>query len=420
MALGKLTPDMISGNPAGQQGSYRSNRIVTVSMTIFCQGFQALALGGIALFLPKIRTDLGLSYTQAGILSSLATLTYAIMQIPAGFLVDRFGPRRLVFAGAIATNLLAFAFGWVTAYWMALPIQALSGMARALLFIPGLILVASWFPPARRATAMGLFTVGAFSGNIVLSVIGPALAGAYSWRAPFLLFSSIGVFASLVFLRFSKDSPTTGQGQPVNIKDLLVLLQYRVMWLAGGIQYIRYAVVFGLQFWIPSYLADEKGVSLPVIGVIVAASSAITAPSNFLGGYVSDRLKNPPLVIGGALVVLAIAITLLAAVNNLAVVIILIFVTALFQQFYFGPLFSAPVEILRLRNAGVATGFGNTFANVGALTFGYTIGALKDITGGFSIGFYALAVCCAVGLVLTVLLARLRSAALRSSTPTAI
>ena len=388
----------------------RADRIITVSITMFCQGFQALALGGIALFLPNIRADLGLSYTQAGILASLATLTYALMQIPAGFLVDRFGPRKLLFIGSLGTNLLAFAFGWVGSFWMALPVQALSGAARALLFIPGLLLVASWFPPARRATAMGLFTVGGFAGNVVLSMTGPVLARAYSWRAAFLLFSSIGVLASLVFLRLSKESPTTAVGQPISITELLALLHYRVMWLTGGIQYIRYAVVFGLQFWIPSFLADEKGVSLPVIGAIVAVSSAITAPSNFLGGYISDRLKNAPLVIGGALLVLAVAITLLAIVNNLAILIPLIFVTALFQQFYFGPLFSAPVEILKLRNTGVATGFGNTFANIGGLTCGYTIGVLKDFSGGFSAGFYALAGCCVVGLGLTALLARERRA----------
>ncbi|MBI2172351.1 MAG: MFS transporter [Chloroflexi bacterium] len=395
----------------GKEAS-RADRIVTVTLTIFCQGSQALALGGIALFLPKIRAALGISYTQAGILSAVATLSYALMQIPAGLLVDRFGPRKLFFVGAFATNLLAFAFGGVTAFWMALLIQALAGVFRALLFIPGLVFVASWFPPARRATAMGIFTIGGFVGNVVLSVTGPALASAYTWRAPFLVFASVGMIGSLLFLRLSKERPNVGRGQPINMKDLLSLLRFRVMWLAGVLQYIRYAVVFGLQFWIPSYLADERGVALPAVGAIVAVSSAITAPSNFLGGYVSDRLRNPPVVIGGALLVLAIALALLATVNNLAIVIALIFVTALFQQFYFGPLFSAPVEVLGLRNAGVTTGFGNTFANVGALTFGYAIGALKDRTGGFGVGFSALAGCCVVGLVLAVWLGRLRSRAL--------
>ncbi|MBI2872651.1 MAG: MFS transporter [Chloroflexi bacterium] len=402
---------------ATQRESSRKDRVLTVSITISCQGFQALAIGGLALFLPKIRADLGLSYTQAGVLFSLATLAYALMQMPAGFLADRFGPRRLFFVGSLGMDLLAFAFGWVTAFWMALPILAMAGVLRALMFIPGLLLVASWFPPARRATAMGVYTVGGFLGTVVLSLAGPALAGVYSWRAPFLLFSSIGILASLAYLRLSKESPASRRSEPIDVNDLVALFRYRVMWLAGGIQYIRLAVVFGLQAWVPSYLADEKGVSLPVIGAIVAVSGAITAPSNFLGGYVSDRLKNPPLVIGGALLVLGVTIALLATVNNVAVVVGLIFVTALFQQFYFGPLFSVPVEVLRSRNAGVATGFGNTFANFGALTFGYTVGALKDVSGGFSAGFYALAGCCAVGLVLTVLLARLRSTALRAPVP---
>ncbi len=51
-----------------------------------------------------------------------------------------------------------------------------------------------------------------------------------------------------------------------------------------------------------------------------------------------------------------------------------------------------------------------TFANIGALTFGYTIGVLKDLSGGFSAGFYTLAGCCVVGLGLTKLLARERRA----------
>jgi sugar phosphate permease len=401
--------------PPVERGASRSDRIVTVSITIICQGFQAITVGGIALFLPLIRADLGFSYTQAGILSSLATLTYAFMQIPSGLMVDRYGPRKLFFIGSLMTNLLAFGFGSVTAYWVFLPIQTVAGVFRALMFVPGLMLVVTWFPSDRRATAMGIYAVGGFLGNVVLSVAGPALAGAYGWRVPFLLFSSFGAIASAAYVLLSKESPTAPSGEPVNIRDMLALFRYRTMWVAGGIQYVRLAIVFGLRFWIPSFLADEKGVSLTLIGAIIAVSGGVTAPANMLGGYVSDRLKNPPLVIGGSLLVLAVAIAALAIVDNLAVLVFLIFVTSLFQQLYFGPLFAAPVEILGLRSAGVNLGFSNSFANFGALTFGYGIGALKDLTGGFSAGFYALAGCSVVGLVLTMLLARARKEALATS-----
>jgi nitrate/nitrite transporter NarK len=292
-----------------------------------------------------------------------------------------------------------------------LPIQTVAGVFRAFMFVPGLMLVVTWFPANRRATAMGIYAVGGFLGNVVLSVAGPALAGVYGWRMPFLLFSSIGVAVSIAYLLLSKENPAVRRGESIDVKGMLALFRYRTMWLAGGIQYVRLAVVFGLRFWIPSFLADEHGVSLPLIGAIIAVSGAITAPANLLGGYVSDRLRNPPLVIGGSLLVLAIAIALLATVDNLAVLVVLIFITSLFQQLYFGPLFAAPVEILGLRSGGVNLGFSNSFANFGALTFGYGIGALKDITGGFDTGFYALVGCCLLGLVLTVLLDRARRVA---------
>jgi sugar phosphate permease len=409
-----MTKDKTPTVPPTERGVSQADRIVTVSITLISQGFQAISVGAIALFLPLIRADLGFSYTQAGILSSLATLTYAVMQIPSGLMADRFGPRKLFFFGSLITNMLAFAFGSVTAFWVFLPIQTVAGVFRAFMFVPGLMLVVTWFPPNRRATAMGIYVVGGFLGNVVLSVAGPALAGAYGWRMPFHLFSSMGVFASIAYVVLSKESPSAPHREPVNIGEMLALFRYRTMWLAGGIQYVRLAVVFGLRFWIPSYLADEKGVSLVMIGAIVAVSGGISAPANLLGGYVSDRLRNPPMVIGGSLLVLGVAIALLAVVDNLAVLVLLIFVTSLFQQFYFGPLFAAPVEILGLRSAGVNIGFSNSFANFGALTFGYGIGALKDFTGGFRAGFYALAASCVVGLVLTMLLAKARSEARRS------
>ena len=61
--------------------------------------------GGVGLFLVKIRDDLQITFAQGGWLSASSTLVYAFMQIPAGYLVDRFGPRRLFFIGALGTTL---------------------------------------------------------------------------------------------------------------------------------------------------------------------------------------------------------------------------------------------------------------------------------------------------------------------------
>ncbi|MBP1708035.1 MAG: putative transporter [Chloroflexi bacterium] len=134
-----------SGSPDGKK--FRQDRLRTVLLTVLCQSFQALSLGGIALLLPVIRRDLGLNFTQGGSLAAAATIVYALMQIPAGYLSDRFSPKRLFIIGILGTTTLTLTFGLVTDYWQALVNQTLSGFFRALLFTPGIALLTGWFPP---------------------------------------------------------------------------------------------------------------------------------------------------------------------------------------------------------------------------------------------------------------------------------
>jgi nitrate/nitrite transporter NarK len=384
------------------------DRITTVSLTILCQSFQALSIGGIALLLPIIRKDLGLSFTQGGSLAAAGTLVYALMQIPAGYLSDRFSPKRLFSIGILGSTILALTFGLVTNYWQALANQTLSGFFRALLFTPGMALLTGWFPSNRRATATGLYLIGGYSGSVIFNLVGPLLVARFDWRFSFISIASLGIIAILFLLRFAKDAPTTGERQKVNMLEALHLFRYKIMWVCGGIQYIRFGVVQGITYWLPSLLINEKGLSLQLAGFITAIQVIFMSPSNILGGYVSDRLKNPILVIGVSLSVLGITTGLLITANNMILLVALILINAIFLQMYFGPLFSVPVEILGVRRAGISSGFSNFFANIGGFTTTYLLGALKDSTGVFKHGFFTISGACFVGLVLTFILARMR------------
>ena len=388
------------------------DRITTVSLTILCQSFQALSIGGIALLLPIIRKDLGLSFTQGGSLAAAGTLVYALMQIPAGYLSDRFSPKRLFSIGILGSTILALTFGLVTNYWQALANQTLSGFFRALLFTPGMALLTGWFPSNRRATATGLYLIGGYSGSVIFNLVGPLLVARFDWRFSFISIASVGIIAILFLLRFAKDAPTTGERQKVNMLEALHLFRYQVMWVCGGIQYIRFGVVQGITYWLPSLLINEKGLSLQLAGFITAIQVIFMSPSNILGGYVSDRLKNPILVIGVSLSVLGITTGLLITANNMILLVALIIINAIFLQMYFGPLFSVPVEILGVRRAGISSGFSNFFANIGGFTTTYLLGALKDSTGVFKHGFFAISGACFVGLALTFILAQMRRKAL--------
>ena len=390
--------------PVPPGASRRTAAIVTIALLVVCQSFQGLVVGGVALFLPKIRDDLDLTFTQGGTLSASSTFVYALMQIPAGYLADRFGPRRLFFIGALGTNFFGLTFGLLSSFPLAVANQACQGFFRSLLFAPGLVLITSWFPPNRRASAMGLYVAGGFSSNILLNLIGPTLANEYGWRMPFLTFSVAGIVIALAYLRFANDAaPPSTNG--ARIGEALQLFRYPVMWILGGIQYVRLAVVLGTSFWLPSLFVEEKGFSLAASGLLIALGAVITAPSNFFGGYISDRLGNPYIVIGTSLFMLATTTALFVAVDSTIALAATMGVNAIFLQLYFGPLFAVPVEFLGPQRAGISSGFSNMFANLGGFTFAYTIGALKDLTGSFAVGFYTLSGACVVALALTTVLA---------------
>lgn len=396
-----------SGSPDGKK--FRQDRLRTVLLTVLCQSFQALSLGGIALLLPVIRQDLGLNFTQGGSLAAAATIIYALMQIPAGYLSDRFSPKRLFIIGILGTTTLTLTFGLVTDYWQALVNQTLSGFFRALLFTPGIALLTGWFPPGRRATATGLYLIGGTSGSVIFNIIGPLIVAVSDWRISFISISSLGIICAFILLRFGRESPTMPPRRKGNLLEAWQLFQYRVMWVCGGLQFIRFATMQGIVYWLPSFLMNEKGLSLQYSGYIIAAQAILIAPSNVLGGYISDRLKNPILVIVASLIILGVTAVLLVSVHNLVLLIAIIALNAVFLQMYFGPLFAIPVEILGSRKAGISTGFSNLFANLGGFSATYLLGSLKDYTGVFKYGFYAIAALCFVGLLFALILSRIRS-----------
>lgn len=383
-------------------------RIINIALIVLCACFQSVAFYGLSLFLPIIRQDLNLSFTQGGAISAIAVFSYALMQIPAGFAADRFGLNKILFTGILGTTILSLLFGLITNYWQAMLIQGVSGVFRAFLFAPALALLASWFPPNRRATAMALSLIGIFAGQLIISLTGPVLVKHFDWRFPFIFISSIGIMFSFVYFFFSKPSPYSVATHKISLTEVFDLFRQRFMQICAVIQYVRLAIFQGVAFWLPSLLIDEKGLSLQITGYIIAIRSILSVPSNLLGGYISDRIKSPSLVIGASLVILAITSTLMVIVNNIPLLIAVIALNALFIQFYFGPLFSAPVAVYGPHMTGTLTGFGNFFANLGAFSFVYLLGYLKDKTGLFESGFFTIGALCVIGIIFSFMMELMR------------
>jgi nitrate/nitrite transporter NarK len=379
--------------------------VVNSTLIVTTQSTQAIAVGAIALFLPLIRSDLHISFGQAGLLSAVTTLTYALMQIPSGVLADRFNPKMLFAIGILGTNTLAILFAVTQSFGWLLAIQAVAGVFRALTFVPGMLLITRHFSEKKRATAMGLFVAGGFSSNILLNLVGPFLVEPLGWRGLIIVSSSLGLVVLALFWLLGDDAPTPATHETLHVGASV--WRDPAWWLLGVIQFARLAIVSGFTFWLPAYLVVERGFSLTQAGLLVALSSAITAPANIGGGIISDRLGRPIAVIGVSLGALAVLLGLVGHLSNVVWLVIVVAAIALFIQLYFGPIFAVPRQLFGPRVAGLSSGFGNFCANMGGFASALALGILKDLTGSFVLGFLILAGVAVVSLAATIALARI-------------
>ncbi|TCO60953.1 MFS transporter [Actinocrispum wychmicini] len=389
---------------------------MSVALIVLCQSSQALVVGGIALFLPLIRGDLQLTYAQGGALAAASTFTYALMQVPVGVLADRVDTKRLFLVGLIGVNVLACAFAGIHSFGWLVVTQAVSGVFRSMAFAPGLILIGRQFSAAKQATAMGLYVAGGFSSSIVLNLVGPLLVGPWGWRGVFLLCAGVGVVTLVLYGLVGDGGEDARERRQPPLRELPGLLRRPVVWVTGVIQFVRLATTHGVTMWLPTFVVVQKGYSIQTAGFLVAMAAALTAPSNILGGYVADRTGRPLAVVGVSLSVVALSLVGLVLADSLPWLIAAVAVNAVVIQLYFGPLFAIPIQYLGRSVAGAISGFGNFCANLGGFTAVSVLGAVKDATGSFTVGFAMLAGLCLVGIGAVAVL-RLLPAQAPESTP---
>lgn len=367
---------------------------LNATLIVAAQSTQAIAVGAIALFLPLIRADLGISFGAAGALAAVSTLTYALMQIPAGLIADRVSAKMLFAIGVLGANVLAIVFAVSDSFAVVIAAQAVAGVFRALMFIPGMVLITRHFSEKRRATALGLFVAGGFSSNIVISILGPILVEPLGWAGVIAGASVLGLVVLAAYWWLGDEGAERDQRESASARWVW---RTAAWWLLGLVQFARLTIVIGLTSWLPAFLIEERGVSLAATGGLSAIAAAIVAISNIGGGMLSDRLGRPLLVIGGSLAIMTVLLAAVAVADDLVVILILLAAISVFMQLYFGPLFAVPRRLFGPGVAGLSSGFGNFCANIGGFLSVLALGVIKDATGSFDAGFGYLSVAALLG-----------------------
>jgi MFS family permease len=384
-------------------------RFQTLVLTWLCLTVQAVPLAGLPLLLPLIRRDLGVTYAQAGSLASAELLVYALMQLPAGYLADHYSPRKLVTTGVLGLMSLSVLMAFTQQYRQVLAIQFFWGFFMSLMFTPAMSVFIRWFSPQRRTTTSTLPVAGTSLGVLLVNLLFPVIVNRYdTWRLPFIIFGAAGIMFALGLLIFGKESVSRGAGAKFRLDIIREVFRYKQVWLCYGLQFIRFGIVQGILFWLPTLLLSEKQFPLQLAGTVIALQAIITGAFNIFIAYLSDRFRRPTLVIGVSMIMLLATTALLVPLNSVGLVIVVIFINAIFLQAYFGPLFTLAVEILGPEKTGISNGVSNMFAIFGGLFSAYLMGFLRDITGSFEWGFYSICALSATGLILTLILETVR------------
>ena len=236
--------------------------------------------------------DVGLGPSDLGLMTSLYFLAFAVVQLPLGSALDRFGARRVTPALMTAAVIGAWVFA-LGRDGLALAIgRALMGLGTAGILMGGLKALASWYRPARFAAISGALVALGSSGSLVASTPLAWLAQAFGWRAVFVaggVALALAALAVAIWGRAAPDAaPTHVHTTPAGFGAIFASPTF---WRAAGLAVATTGVTFALQsLWAGPYLAEGIGLGPISTGNVLLAFGVGVSFGYLVLGAVGERL----------------------------------------------------------------------------------------------------------------------------------
>ncbi len=341
---------------------------------------------------PVIQRDLNLSVTQVGLLVTAYYGAQTVGAFPAGGLVDRLGvgwslvlAQVILIAGAISlsqANDFAAAFGSC----------AVMGLGYSLTNPASARGVLEWFPPERRATAMGIKQTGVSIGGVLAAGNG-ALVTLLSWQSILWIIAGVTAASALLSLRLAeRPSWRAGGSFRSVIAHLSEVVRDRnlgLLFAAGGFYNMGQMNFFA---YLTLFMREAAQASQPVAGLSLAIAQAASAVGRIGWGVVSDtvfRGKRKTLVVGlcGTAVILLAAMAAVGLWWGVAVGIALALALGLTIASFASLMQTLAVEAVEPRLAGSAMGYSLVGTALGGMVGPPLFGAVVDLTGNFANGW---------------------------------
>jgi len=250
----------------------------------------------------ELMQDLGLNAASLGLVSAFYYYAYTPMQVPAGLLHDRFGPRRVMTIAILTCALGALFFSFSTNIVNASAGRFLMGIGSAFSFTGALMLIARWFPPAYFAVLSGIVqlmsSVGAIGGELPLAVA----IHHWGWRHSMVHLALFGVALAALVWFIVKDSPSQNTSQkkrassinPESISNKFKLVFGRATtWWVAGYSFLIWAPIatfaglWGVPFLVSAYHLTTAEASMACAAIWIGVG--VGSP---LSGWISEYMQR--------------------------------------------------------------------------------------------------------------------------------
>ncbi|MBS9533479.1 MFS transporter [Mycobacterium sp. M1] len=358
------------------------------------------------------RTTFGVSGLDAAhrfgagpsVLSSFVMLqivVYASMQIPAGVLLDRFGPRAMIAIGMTVISLGQLVLGLTRVLPVAISAYGLVGLGDALIFISAIRLIPNWFAPPRVPLLTQLTGICGQFGQVLSAVPFLAILLHHGWTPAYVSAAALGALAAMLTLAVCRDAPATAPRDTASRTLRSALGEVRAVWSRPGTKLGFFthlgapfaANVFALMWGVP-YLTTAQGLPRGVAGALLTIPVAVFVVVGLLVGAVSARRpQHRPVMVLVTIGVVAAAWTVVLALPHRApfwLLILLIVAVAVGQPvsmlaFDFARTYNPPAAL------GTAQGTVNTGGFIGTLLVMEAMGLIIGAHGGYSFAAFRLA-----------------------------
>jgi ACS family glucarate transporter-like MFS transporter len=273
---------------------------------------------------PTIQKEFGFTLVQMSWILTSFSWTYALLQVPSGWLAERFGPRRMLYWANFLWSVLTAATPLGGSFTGFVTIRAMLGAGQSADWPSSIVAIRHWFPHSERAKGNSILLGGLYLGPIAAAPLTTWVILHFGWRWAFYGFGAVGLLIGAAWWFWFRDNPAShpaitqeeaahiAAGQhdaevSVSRGVFLRCLPDPRFW-AIGVQYFFLVLIQSFYTtWLPTYLVNERKVSLAAMGIYASLPWVAMFASVFLTGALGDAILRRSGSIWAARVPLAMA-----------------------------------------------------------------------------------------------------------------